>query len=219
MGAGSRVDPAPLVSVAGLPVLERVEAETDAVAMATEALLRLPFEARSRSRQRARLTDGTEVALVLPRGTVLRHGMVVGGAGLRVRIEAADEDLLEVRCDGSLALARAAYHLGNRHVPVQVGDGWLRLQYDHVLEGMVRGLGGSITLVDDSFDPEGGAYAGGAHAHSHSHGSEHDHDHDHGHSHDASHRHEPEPARASVQHTDARHSPRIHDFLTDPLKR
>ena len=66
MGAGSRVDPAPLVSIAGLPLLERIEAEADAATIATEARLRLPFEARSRSRQRARLTDGTEVALVLP---------------------------------------------------------------------------------------------------------------------------------------------------------
>jgi urease accessory protein len=163
MGAGSRVDPAPLVSVAGLPVLERVEAETDAAAMATEALLRLPFEARSRSRQRARLTDGTEVALVLPRGTVLRHGMVVGGAGLRVRIEAADEDLLEVRCDGSLALARAAYHLGNRHVPVQVDADRLLLGYDPVLADMLVGLGARIVRRWSPFEPESGAYGGHGH--------------------------------------------------------
>jgi urease accessory protein len=102
-------------------------------------------------------------------------------------------------------------------VPVQVGDGWLRLQYDHVLEGMVRGLGGVIDMVDDSFDPEGGAYSGGVHAHSHghSHGHDHDHNHDHADLHDPL----TAPQRGTGQHTDARHSPRIHDFMTDPLKR
>ena len=186
----------------------------------------LAFEWRQKSRMRTVIRSGARagesVGFDLPRGTVLREGdLIATDSGEALRVQAAPEELIHLTAQSATALARIAYHLGNRHVPVQVGDGWLRLQYDHVLEGMVRGLGGSITLVDDSFDPEGGAYSGGvhAHSHSHSHGSEHDHDHDHGHSHDASHRHEPEPARASVQHTDARHSPRIHDFLTDPLKR
>jgi urease accessory protein len=184
----------------------------------------LAFEWRQKSRMRTVIRSGARagesVGFDLPRGTVLREGdLIATDSGEALRVHAAPEELIHVTAQSATALARIAYHLGNRHVPVQVGDGWLRLQYDHVLEGMVRGLGGSITLVDDSFDPEGGAYAGGAHAHSHSHGSEHDPAHDHGHSHGASHHHEPEPTRASGQHTDARHAPRIHDFLTDPLKR
>lgn len=81
----------------------------------------------------------------------------------------------------------------------------------------MRGLGGVIDMVDENFDPEGGAYSGSVHAHSHghSHGHDHDHDHDHDHVHDP----HAAPRRAAGQHTDARHSPRIHDFMTDPLKR
>ncbi|MBM3407737.1 MAG: urease accessory protein UreE [Betaproteobacteria bacterium] len=184
----------------------------------------LAFEWRQKSRMRTVIRSGARagesVGFDLPRGTVLREGdLIATDSGEVLRVHAAPEELIHVTAQNATALSRIAYHLGNRHVPVQVGDGWLRLQYDHVLEGMVRGLGGSIALVDDSFDPEGGAYAGGvhAHSHSHSHGSDHDHDHDHAHGH--SHHHAPEPARAPGQHADARHSPRIHDFLTDPLKR
>ena len=144
---------------ADLPLLERIEPSGSAA----ERVLRLPFEARSRSRQRARLDDGTEVGLVLPRGSVLRHGAVVSGAGLRVRIEAADEDVLEVRCPSPLALLRAAYHLGNRHVPVHVEAQRLLLGYDPVLSDMLVGLGASVRRTWLPFEPEAGAYAGHAH--------------------------------------------------------
>jgi urease accessory protein len=77
-----------------------------------------------------------------------------------VEIVAAPEDLLEARCSG-LTLARAAYHLGNRHVPVQVGEGWLRLSADHVLEELLRGLGVEVLRVRTAFEPESGAYAAG----------------------------------------------------------
>ena len=83
-----------------------------------------------------------------------------------MRVTAADEDLLEVRCADADALARAAYHLGNRHTPVQVGAGWLRLAADDVLAGMLRGLGATVTTVRAPFEPEAGAYAAGHHAHS-----------------------------------------------------
>jgi urease accessory protein len=71
-------------------------------------------------------------------------------------------------------LARAAYHLGNRHVPVQVGDGYLRLAADHVLELMLKGLGARITPRRVPFEPEAGAYAGHAHGGTghHHHGEE-----------------------------------------------
>ena len=180
----------------------------------------LAFEWRQKSRMRTVIAHGLRageaVGFDLPRGTVLRGGdLICAESGETLRISAAAEELIHITATGATELARIAYHLGNRHVPVQVGEGWLRLQYDHVLEGMVRGLGGTIALVDDSFDPEGGAYSGGAHAHHHGH----DHPHGHGHGHDHDHDHEHAGDGGAERHADARHSPRIHDFLTDPLKR
>jgi urease accessory protein len=158
---GSRIERPVEVPVlpAGLPLLERLEP----AGAPADRVLRLPFDARSRSRLRARLEDGTEVGLVLPRGSVLRHGAVVSGAGLRVRIEAAQEDVLEVRCPSPLALLRAAYHLGNRHVPVQVEPERLLLGYDAVLSDMLVGLGASVRRTWAPFEPEAGAYGGHAH--------------------------------------------------------
>lgn len=116
----------------------------------------LPFEERQRSRLRARLESGEEVALVVPRGKVLRSGDVVRTAGGReIEIVSAAEKLLHIEAD---SLARVAYHLGNRHVAVQVGDGFLRIAEDHVLEQMLRGLGARVTHVEAPFEPEAGAY-------------------------------------------------------------
>lgn len=114
------------------------------------------FEQRQKSRLRARLESGEEVALVRPRGKVLRGGDVVRTAGGRaVEIVSAAEKLLHVEAD---SLARMAYHLGNRHVPVQVGDGFLRIAEDHVLEAMLLGLGARVTHIEAPFEPEAGAY-------------------------------------------------------------
>lgn len=116
----------------------------------------LPFEERQKSRLRARLENGEEVALVLPRGKVLRGGDVVKAPdGRAIEIVSAAEKLLHIEAD---ALARVAYHLGNRHVAVQVGEGFLRIAEDHVLEGMLRGLGARVTHVEAPFEPEAGAY-------------------------------------------------------------
>ena len=161
---GSRVvDPERdrVAMIEGLPVLDRLEAAATDVAGESTGALRLPFDARSRSRLRARLEDGTEVALVLPRGTVLRDGAVISGAGLRVRVLAADEDVLEVRAGSPIALARVAYHLGNRHVPVQVCEDRLLLGYDPVLADMLVGLGARLSRTWSPFEPEGGAYGHG----------------------------------------------------------
>ena len=118
--------------------------------------LKLTFELRQKSRLRARLESGEEVALVLPRGNIMRGGDIVTAVdGRRVEIVSAPEKLLHVE---SASLARAAYHLGNRHVPVQVGDGFLRIAEDHVLEEMLRKLGARVTRVEAAFEPEGGAY-------------------------------------------------------------
>ena len=124
--------------------------------------LRLPFELRQKSRQRARLTSGEEVAIELPRGEVMRGGdWVIASDGRAIEVVAEVESVLHVECDSPQALARAAYHLGNRHVPVQVGDGWLRITADHVLARMLEGLGARITAMESAFEPEAGAY--GAH--------------------------------------------------------
>ena len=118
--------------------------------------LKLTFELRQKSRLRARLESGEEVALVLPRGNIMRGGDIVTAVdGRRVEIVCAPEKLLHVE---STALARAAYHLGNRHVPVQIGEGFLRIAEDHVLEEMLRKLGARVTRVEAAFEPEGGAY-------------------------------------------------------------
>lgn len=136
-----------------------------ASAAAGDDSLVLPFEARTRSRLRTRLANGEEVGLFLPRGTVLRDGDVLLAAdGRRVRVVAQIEQLAEVRSSDPLLLARAAYHLGNRHVPVQIGPGVLRLACDSVLEDMLRQLGLVPVTVEAPFAPEAGAY-GSAHTH------------------------------------------------------
>jgi urease accessory protein len=116
----------------------------------------LPFEQRQKSRLRARLENGDEVALILPRGRVLRGGdRVQATDGREVEIVAAPEKLLHIE---SAELARVAYHLGNRHVPLQLGQGFVRIAEDHVLEEMVRKLGARVSRVEAPFEPEAGAY-------------------------------------------------------------
>jgi urease accessory protein len=138
-----------------------------AVPVPHDALLTLPFELRQKSRLRTRVEGGEEIGLFLARGTVLRDGdCMQADDGRVVRVAAAEEDLLEARCSDPDSLARAAYHLGNRHTPVQVGAGWLRLAADDVLAAMLRRLGATVTPLRAPFEPEAGAYAAGLHAHS-----------------------------------------------------
>ena len=126
--------------------------------------LRLPFELRQKSRLRTQLVSGEAVALSLPRGEVLRGGdLLLASDGRVVEVIAQPERLLHVECDSPQALARAAYHLGNRHIPVQVGDGWLRFGADHVLEQMLKGLAARVSPVEAPFEPEAGAYGGHTH--------------------------------------------------------
>ena len=115
----------------------------------------LPFEERQKSRLRARLESGEEVAILRPRGSVLRGGDVVWSGGTKFEVVAAPEKLLHIESD---SLARVAYHLGNRHVLVQVGEGFLRIAEDHVLEAMLLGLGARVTHIEAPFEPEAGAY-------------------------------------------------------------
>lgn len=135
------------------------------------ATLTLPFGERRRSRFRAQLETGEEVGVVLERGIALRDGDVLADdAGGLIQIRAAAERVSTVRCDDPTGLARACYHLGNRHVPLQIGAGFARYQHDHVLDEMVIGLGLSVAVETAPFEPEGGAYGGG-HRH-HDHGDE-----------------------------------------------
>jgi urease accessory protein len=146
-----------------------------------DVTLTLPFELRQKSRLRVRLDDGTDAALVLPRGRVLRGGdQLLASDGRVVRVLAASECVSMARTEQPSALVRAAYHLGNRHVPVELGEGYVCYVHDHVLDEMVRGLGLWVRVEMVTFEPEGGAYAGG-HGHGIAAGQGHGH---HGHDHD-----------------------------------
>ena len=124
----------------------------------------LTWERRQKSRQRVRLESGEEAALLLPRGSTLKDGQrIASESGRIIEIVADSEAVSTVRSTDPTCLARAAYHLGNRHTPVQLGAGWLRYRRDHVLDAMIEGLG--IGLVPEPetapFEPESGAYSHG----------------------------------------------------------
>ncbi|MFT5644604.1 MAG: urease accessory protein [Janthinobacterium sp.] len=132
----------------------------------------LPFDLREKSRQRATLTCGEEVALFTVRGTVLRDGdLLRGDDGRIVRIVAAQEPTYRVDCATPKALLRCAFHLGNRHTQAQVDSdgerGFLRIRQDSVLKDMLQGLGATVTEENAAFEPESGAYQGGGHGHAH----------------------------------------------------
>jgi urease accessory protein len=144
-----------------LQITERLREPADA-----QATLTLPFEQRQKSRLRIRLDNGQDAGLFLPRGTVLRHGdRLRATSGLVVEVRAAPEAVSTARADDALLLARAAYHLGNRHVALQLGPGWLRYPHDHVLDNMARELGLTVNREQAPFEPEAGAYGGRHHRH------------------------------------------------------
>jgi urease accessory protein len=136
--------------------------------------LRLPFELRQKSRLVASLQSGRQIVLQLPRGHVLRHGSLLRASdGSVVQVRSADEALSVVKSDDPSELLRAAYHLGNRHVALQIGPGTLSYLHDHVLDDMLRGLGLEPSFAEQPFEPESGAY--GRHAdHHHGHHDPHD---------------------------------------------
>jgi urease accessory protein len=157
------------------------------------------LDAHERHRRRVVLTGerGTTFLLDLPRATALRDGdgLVLDDGGI-VRVVGRPEPLIEIAAAGSHELARLAWHIGNRHVEVQIVGDRLRMRRDHVIEDMLRGLGARLSPVEAPFDPEQGAYGQHAHGHAHDrdhHGHpherhhEHDHAHEHGHEHDHDH--------------------------------
>lgn len=132
-----------------------------------QTTLTLPFEVRQKSRLRATLDDGREAGLILERGTLLRGGDLLRAEdGTVVEVRAAPESVSTAFARDPELLTRAAYHLGNRHIAVQIGDTWLRYLHDHVLDHMLEQLGLQVTLEQVPFEPEAGAYEGhAAHAH------------------------------------------------------
>ena len=143
-------------------MLEVRELATDGPA---DDQLVLPFEQRKRSRLRATLASGQAVGVLLERGTVLRGGTLLrADDGRTIAVIAAPEEVSTVPSLDPSLLARIAYHLGNRHIPVEVGSGFVRYQRDHVLDAMVAGLGAEVGHEMAPFEPEAGAYdhAGGA---------------------------------------------------------
>ncbi|MEO8753743.1 MAG: urease accessory protein UreE [Casimicrobiaceae bacterium] len=141
-----------------------IRERTQASAVPAAADLSLPFDLRQRSRLLTRLSSGEDAGLMLERGTVLRGGdCLLTDDGRVVRVVAADEALMEGRCDDTDQLARCAFHLGNRHTPVEVRAGALRFAADEVLADMLRGLGAHVVAITAPFEPEAGAYAAGHH--------------------------------------------------------
>lgn len=134
-----------------------------------QATLTLTLESRVKSRLRAILDDGRDIGLFLERGQVLQHNdLLVSDEGLIVKIIAANETVSTVHCDDALLMARASYHLGNRHVPLQINSGRLQYLHDHVLDDMLVGLGLKVKVEQAPFEPESGAYAS-ADLHHHQH--------------------------------------------------
>jgi urease accessory protein len=172
----------------------------------------LEFDDRHRRRLAMTGTRGLDFLLDLAEVIALRGGdALVLEDGRLIEVVAAAEPLLEIRARDAMHLVRIAWHLGNRHLPMQVTAKGLRIRRDHVIEEMVRGLGARVIEIEAPFDPEGGAYAGGGHAHDHAHQDHdhhshdhHHHDHDHGHDHHGHDHHHHEHGEA-CDHDHAHH--------------
>lgn len=130
--------------------------------------LTLSYDQRVKSRQKVVLDKGEHAGLFLPRGTILERGDTIqADSGEVVKILAADETVSTAYVEDPLLMARACYHLGNRHVPLQISADFIRYQHDHVLDDMLRGLNLTVVTEQAPFEPEAGAYHGKAHGHSH----------------------------------------------------
>jgi urease accessory protein len=165
-----------------------------AVLLKRAATVELDWDVRQKSRFDATDSQGRALGVFLPRGTAVRGGdVLVAEDGSLVLVKAAPQPVLRVtHCTehGSpFDLLRAAYHLGNRHVQLELKPDHLKFEPDHVLADLLRQMHLIVTEANEAFEPEGGAYAPGGHAghdHGHGHGHDHGHDdtHDHGHGHD-----------------------------------
>ncbi len=145
------------------------------------ASIELDWDVRQKSRFDATDSGGRAVGVFLPRGTVVRGGdVLVAQDGSLIKVIAAPQAVLKItHCPQhgtAYDLIRAAYHLGNRHVPIELKPDHLKIEPDHVLADMLRAMHLIVNTVDEAFEPENGAYATGGHGHS-------GHDHGHGHVH------------------------------------
>lgn len=146
--------------------------------------IELDWDVRQKSRFDATDSQGRRIGVFLPRGTAVRGGdVLVAEDGSLIRVVAAPQPVLRItHCTAHgtpFDLTRAAYHLGNRHVPIELRPDHLKIEPDHVLADMLRAMHLIVVAVEEAFEPEGGAYG----SHEHSHGGGHGHSHDHGHSH------------------------------------
>ena len=160
------------------------------------AAVEIDWDVRQKSRFDTIDSTGRRLGVFLPRGSVLRGGdALVAEDGTLLRVVAAPQPVLVVRASpggSSFDLLRAAYHLGNRHVALELQADHLKLEPDHVLADLLRQMGLAVEATTGAFEPEGGAYAAGGHAHGgagHDDGHGHDHAHDHGHEHGHGHEH------------------------------
>ncbi|NQW80145.1 MAG: urease accessory protein UreE [Polaromonas sp.] len=169
------------------------------------ATVELDWDVRQKSRFDTTDSLGRHLGVFLPRGTLVRGGdVLLAEDGSMVKVLAAPQAVLRITAcaaHGSpFDLTRAAYHLGNRHVPIELKPNHLKIEPDHVLADLLRAMHLIVNAVEEAFEPEGGAYSAATHAHSHAmtpaqtpapaphvHGPDcqHDHGHDHGHSHAA----------------------------------
>ena len=144
----------------------------------------LDWDVRQKSRFDATDSAGRSLGIFLPRGTVVRGGdVLVAEDGSLVRVTAAPQSVLKItHCPAHgtpYDLIRAAYHLGNRHVPIELKPDHLKIEPDHVLADMLRAMHLIVHAVIEAFEPENGAYATGGHAHGHDHHHGHGHHHEH----------------------------------------
>jgi urease accessory protein len=159
-----------------------------AVLLKRASSVELDWDLRQKSRFEASDSAGRQLGVFLPRGTVVRGGdVLVAQDGSMIKVIAAPQLVLKITpCSShgtSFDLIRAAYHLGNRHVPIELKPDHLKIEPDHVLADMLRAMHLIVSEVNEPFEPESGAYASGGSAHAgHDHGHEH-HDHDHSHDH------------------------------------
>lgn len=146
------------------------------------ATVELDWDVRQKSRFDATDNQGRTLGVFLPRGTAVRGGdVLVAEDGSMIRVVAAPQPVLVITpcaTHGSpFDLVRAAYHLGNRHVQIELQPDHLKIEPDHVLADMLRAMHLTVREELSSFEPEGGAYSAGGHGHSHGHAHDHGHDH------------------------------------------
>jgi urease accessory protein len=146
----------------------------------------LDWDVRQKSRFDTTDSAGRSLGVFLPRGTLVRGGdVLLAEDGSLVRVIAAAQEVLRITAcaehGSAFDLTRAAYHLGNRHVPIELKPDHLKIEPDHVLADMLRAMHMTVVTVHETFEPEGGAYGShGSHGgHSHGHSADHDHPHAH----------------------------------------